>query len=300
MSCWEPVRPACWCREESCSGPGAPWPARRCLLEQPSLCRWSLLLQHSSPISCFSCFSFLLNCTQNSVLLSAIKSFLGKSLSAQKSAGKGHSLTRKNIKEDFSIHVPLCLDCLPLALPGSLPLLRLCWCLSDIEDNFQQVLGLFWFEKAGHHHVPSWQSETLDLVTTAKNASVKVRSSRYKPAFFANRKAGRSYRRSVHILDEERPQLGLESEVSPARSKGLPIQPVTQNLPTEKDLSLVQWWCWVVDKQTQVWKPDYSALALCRSSDWRVDYRKDIADSFWDQRVHLRSKIHLHNSSEIH
>jgi len=35
-------------------------------------------------------------------------------------------LTRKNIKEDFSIHVPLCLDCLPLALPGTLPVLCLC------------------------------------------------------------------------------------------------------------------------------------------------------------------------------
>lgn len=47
-------------------------------------------------------FSFPLNCTQNSVLHSAIKSFLGKSLSAQKSVGKGHSLTHKNIKEKTS------------------------------------------------------------------------------------------------------------------------------------------------------------------------------------------------------
>ena len=70
----------------------------RCLPEQPSLCRWSLFLQHYSPLSCCPAFSFSLNCTQNSVLHSAIKSFLGKPLSAQKSVGKGHSLDTQEPK----------------------------------------------------------------------------------------------------------------------------------------------------------------------------------------------------------
>ena len=34
--------------------------------------------------------------------------------------------TQEHKREGFSIHVPLCLDCLPLALPGPLPLLRVC------------------------------------------------------------------------------------------------------------------------------------------------------------------------------
>ena len=200
MPCWEPqpMRPACWCREESCSGPGAPWPARRCLPEQPSLCRWSLFLQHSSPLSCCPAFSFPLNCTQNSVLHSAIKSFLGKSLSAQKSVGKGHSLTRKNIKEKASASMYLYVW---TVFPWLFLVLYLffvfvdVWAasVSDYEDCTWTFISLFWFEKAACHHVLLWQSETLDLVTSAKNASVKVRGSQYKPAFFANRKAGRSW-----------------------------------------------------------------------------------------------------------
>ena len=136
MPCWEPqpVRPACWCREESCSGPGAPWPARRCLPEQPltlplkSVPAALLTSRATQPFS----FPWIAHKTQSSTPQS--KAFLASLLSAQKSVGKGHSLTRKNVKEDFSIHVPLCLDCLPLALPGPLSFLRLCRCLSSFIE----------------------------------------------------------------------------------------------------------------------------------------------------------------------
>ena len=141
MPCWEPqpMRPACWCREESCSGPGAPWPARRCLPEQPSLCRWSLFLQHSSPLSCCPAFSFPLNCTQNSVPLRNQKLSWQVFVRPEKCWQGPFSDTQEHKREGFSIHVPLCLDCLPLALPGPLPLLRVCWCLSSICEWLRRL-----------------------------------------------------------------------------------------------------------------------------------------------------------------
>jgi len=64
---------------------------------------------------------------------------------------------------------------------------------TSLSDNEDYSLNRFWLEKAPCRYILLWQSETLDFVTSAKNASVKVRGSQYKPPFFANLKAGRSW-----------------------------------------------------------------------------------------------------------
>ena len=136
MSCWkpQPMRPACWCREESCSGPGAPWPARVACPSNPhsaaEVCSCSTL--HLSRAAQPSRFPWIAHKTQSSTPQS--KAFLASLCPPRKVPARAILLPRKNRKEDFSIHVPLCLDCLPLALPGTLPLLCLCWCLSIIIE----------------------------------------------------------------------------------------------------------------------------------------------------------------------
>ena len=81
-----------------------------------------------------------------------------------------------------------------------------------------------------------------------------------------------------------------------ARSKGLPIQPVTQNLSTEKDLSpvsVVVLNCW--NNRLKFENKTTLALAPCRSCDWRADPLREIAESFlrsestyWIQDLPLR------------
>ena len=66
-----------------------------------------------------------------------------------------------------------------------------------------------------------------------------------------------------------------------ARSKGLPIQPVTQNLSTEKDLSpvsVVVLICW--NNRLKFENKTTLALAPCRSCNWRADPLREIAESF--------------------
>ena len=70
----------------------------RCSSRQPSLCRWSRFLQHSQvSTSRAAARPFRFSRISLKILsLSAIKIFLGKPPSDQKSIGKGQCLTRKN------------------------------------------------------------------------------------------------------------------------------------------------------------------------------------------------------------
>ena len=148
----------------------------RCSSRQPSLCRWSRFLQHSQPLVLLLGLFASLEFHSKLFLSPQSRSFLASLCPTRKVLARAsvwHARTKRT--EDFSIHVPLCLDSLSLALPGSLPLLCLRWCLN--WNSSLQLTSPLWVEKAACHHVLSWQSETLGLVRSAKNVSVKVSGS---------------------------------------------------------------------------------------------------------------------------
>ena len=103
----------------------------RCSSRQPSLCRWSRFLQHSTSRAAARPFRFSRISLKILSLSPQSKSFLASLCLTRKVLARAsvwHARTKRT--EDFSIHVPLCLDSLSLALPGPLPLLCLRWCLN--------------------------------------------------------------------------------------------------------------------------------------------------------------------------
>ena len=103
----------------------------RCSSRQPSLCRWSRFLQHSQPLVLLLGLFASLEFHSKFFLSPQSRSFLASLRPTRKVLARAsvwHARTKRT--EDFSIHVPLCLDSLSLALPGPLPLLCLRWCLN--------------------------------------------------------------------------------------------------------------------------------------------------------------------------